>query len=200
MARRHGWEVDPAAIFTTHGIVAGLAIVLEAFSEPGDGVILFTPVYHAFHRIIAANRREIVESPLVLREDGRYAMDLAALAAALTGREKHRRPLLAAQPGRPGLEPRRARARSPTSAATTTSSWSPTRSTTTSCCPATATSRCRSRRPDILDRLVMLTATTKTFNIAGALTGNVIIPDAALRQRFAAAHLASGTSPTASAR
>ena len=49
--------------------------------------------------------------------------------------------------------------------------------------------------PEILDRLVMLTATTKTFNIAGTLTGNVIIPDAALRQRFAAAHLASGTSP-----
>ena len=47
--------------------------------------------------------------------------------------------------------------------------------------------------PEVLDRLVMLTASTKTFNIAGALTGNVIIPDAALRKRFAAAHLASGT-------
>ena len=49
--------------------------------------------------------------------------------------------------------------------------------------------------PEALDRLVMLTATTKTFNIAGALTGNVIIPDEGLRRRFAAAHLASGTSP-----
>ena len=41
----------------------------------------------------------------------------------------------------------------------------------------------------------MLTAATKTFNIAGTLTGNVIIPDPALRKRFAAAHLAAGTSP-----
>jgi cystathionine beta-lyase len=49
--------------------------------------------------------------------------------------------------------------------------------------------------PHILDRLVMLTATTKTFNIAGALTGNVTIPDATLRERFAAAHLAAGSSP-----
>ena len=39
--------------------------------------------------------------------------------------------------------------------------------------------------PDILDRLVMMTATTKTFNIAGAHIGNVIIPDPALRARFA---------------
>ena len=106
MSRRHGWDVDPAAIFTTHGIVAGLAICLQAFTEPGDGVILFTPVYHAFHRIIAANGREIVQSPLVRRDDGRYAMDLDALAASLTGRERMRRPLLAAQPRRPGLEPR----------------------------------------------------------------------------------------------
>ena len=35
--------------------------------------------------------------------------------------------------------------------------------------------------PEILDRLVMMTATTKTFNIAGCHVGNVIIPDAALR-------------------
>src|SRR5690606_19620284 len=41
MERRHGWEVDPAAIFTTHGIVAGFSLCLQAFSEPGDGVILF---------------------------------------------------------------------------------------------------------------------------------------------------------------
>ena len=37
MSRRHGWEVDPAAIATTHGVVAGLALCLQAFSEPGDG-------------------------------------------------------------------------------------------------------------------------------------------------------------------
>jgi cystathionine beta-lyase len=47
--------------------------------------------------------------------------------------------------------------------------------------------------PEVLDRLIMLTATTKTFNTAGALTGNVIIPDAGLRERFCAAHLAAGT-------
>ena len=47
--------------------------------------------------------------------------------------------------------------------------------------------------PEIADRLVMLTAATKTFNLAGALTGNVIIPDPTLRSRFAAAHLAAGT-------
>ena len=36
--------------------------------------------------------------------------------------------------------------------------------------------------PDIQDRLVMMTAPTKTFNIAGCHTGNVIIADEALRK------------------
>ncbi len=57
MARRHGWEVDPAWIGTSNGLVAGTAMCLQAFTAPGDGVILFTPVYHAFARIIRANGR-----------------------------------------------------------------------------------------------------------------------------------------------
>ena len=48
--------------------------------------------------------------------------------------------------------------------------------------------------PDIMDRLVMMTATTKTFNIAGGHTGNVIIPDPALRARFAGRMAALGIS------
>jgi cystathionine beta-lyase len=49
--------------------------------------------------------------------------------------------------------------------------------------------------PGILDRLVMLTAATKTFNIAGAHIGNVIVPDLGLRETFAARMNALGISP-----
>ena len=47
----------------------------------------------------------------------------------------------------------------------------------------------------ILDRLVMMTATTKTFNIAGSHSGNVIIPDPDLRAKFAGRMAALGLSP-----
>lgn len=193
MARRHGWEVEAPWIATTHGLVAGFSLCLQAFSQPGDGVILFTPVYHAFHRIIRASGRDLVQSPLVER-DGRYEMDLAALAATLTGREKV---LVLCSPHNPGG-----------------TVW--TREEL-----ADVAEFCRAHdlvlisdeihhdlvfpgsrhvpmplaAPNSLDRLVMLTAPTKTFNIAGALTGNVIIPDEGLRKRFAAVQLASGSSP-----
>nr|MCU0856644.1 aminotransferase class I/II-fold pyridoxal phosphate-dependent enzyme [Paracoccaceae bacterium] len=49
--------------------------------------------------------------------------------------------------------------------------------------------------PDIADRLVMMTATTKTFNIAGSHIGNVIVPDPALRAAFAGRMAALGISP-----
>ena len=193
MARRHGWEVDPAAIATTHGVVAGLALCLQAFTAPGDGVILFSPVYHAFYRAIRANGREVVESPLV-QHDGRYRMDLDALAASLTGREKV---MLLCSPHNPGGRV-----------------WSRAelRALADFCVahdllliadeihhdlvlPGHKHTAIPLAAPEVLDRLVMLTAPTKTFNIAGALTGNVIIPDDALRARFAATHLAAGTSP-----
>jgi cystathionine beta-lyase len=47
----------------------------------------------------------------------------------------------------------------------------------------------------VADRLVMMTATTKTFNIAGSHSGNVIIPDPELRETFAARIAAMGLSP-----
>ena len=67
-------------------------------------MILFTPVYHAFARIIRAAGREVVRVAARPRDDGRYAMDFAACAAPLTGRERMVDPLLAAQPRRPGLD------------------------------------------------------------------------------------------------
>jgi cystathionine beta-lyase len=51
--------------------------------------------------------------------------------------------------------------------------------------------------PDIQDRLIMLTAASKTFNIAGAHTGQVTIADAGLRRRLTARLAALGLAPNA---
>ena len=64
MQARHGWTVDPKWIFTTHGLVHGTSMCIDAFTRPGDGVVLTTPVYHAFARVIKASGRQVVECPL----------------------------------------------------------------------------------------------------------------------------------------
>lgn len=193
MARRHGWEVDAEWIATVHGLVAGTALCLQAYSEPGDGVILFTPVYHAFHKIIRANRREIVESPLVER-DGRYEMDLPGLAARLTGRE---RIVLFCSPHNPG-----GRVWSAGEIAELAAFCAAHDLVLVSdevhhdlLMPGARHTVAARAAPGHLDRIVVMAATSKTFNLAGGMTGNVIIPDAGLRARFSAAHLAAGASP-----
>ncbi|CAN5713108.1 pyridoxal phosphate-dependent aminotransferase [soil metagenome] len=193
MAERHGWAVEPGWILTTHGLVAATALCVQVFSQPGDGVILFTPVYHAFHRVIGANARRIVEAPLV-EDAGRYRMDLEALALRLTGRE---RMVILCSPHNPGgrvWEAGELRALAGFCGAHDLLLVSDEIHHDLVLGPARHVAMPLAA-PDIAHRLVMLTATTKTFNIAGAHVGNVIIADPRLRARFQAGLLAAGSSP-----
>ncbi len=86
MKTRHGWDVATDHIFTTHGLVNGTALCIDAFTQPGDGIVLTTPVYHAFARVIKAAGREVVECPLNV-VNGRQEMDFDAWDRQMTGRE-----------------------------------------------------------------------------------------------------------------
>ncbi len=80
--RRHGWSVDPDWVVTVQGLGQGIALCFDTWTEPGDGIAYFTPVYHEFHdKTVRAERRPV---PLPLRlEEGRYELDLEAAAEAL---------------------------------------------------------------------------------------------------------------------
>lgn len=191
MKERHNWDVDAGDIFTTHGLVHGTSMCLESFTKPGDGVVLFTPVYHAFAKVITGSDRKVVECELVNAE-GRYEFDFDAYDAQMTGNETM---VILCSPHNPSgrvwtkaeLEGVADFAKRHdlilvsdeihhdlTFGATHT--------------PMTAID-------GIADRLVMMTATTKTFNIAGSHSGNVIIADPDLRKRFAKRMLGLGISP-----
>ena len=51
MKNRHNWDIPREGVFTTHGLVHGTAMCIDAFTNPNDGVILFTPVYHSFAKV-----------------------------------------------------------------------------------------------------------------------------------------------------
>ena len=192
MSNRHGWDIKPEWIFTTHGLVNGTAMCVDTFTNPGDGVILFTPVYHAFARVISANIRQVVECELV-NTNGRYELDFDAYDAQMTGSEKM---VILCSPHNPSGRV-----------------WSREE--------LQGIANFAKRHDLILvsdeihhdlvfeghshtpmplvdetikDRLIMMTATTKTFNIAGSHSGNVIIEDPNLREKFAARMGALGIS------
>lgn len=82
MERRHQWQVEKDWIYFAPGIVPGLAFLVQAFTAPGDKVLLQTPVYHPFYYVVQNQNREIVRNPLHLVED-HFEMDYEDLETKL---------------------------------------------------------------------------------------------------------------------
>ena len=193
MKNRHNWEIDTSWIFTTHGLVNGTGLCIDAFTKPGDGIILFTPVYYQFSNLVEAARRKVVECPLKLI-DSHYHFDFAAYERNLSGDEKM---VILCSPHNPGgrvwkkneLQEVAKFAKKHDLVLVSDEIHHdlvyPNKSHTVM--PIAD--------PSVCDRLVMMTATTKTFNIAGAHSGNVIIPNPNLRQKFSQRIKALGISP-----
>lgn len=194
MDARHGWAIGPEDILTVHGLINGTALAVETFTRPGDSVIIMTPVYHHFARVIRDADREVVGLPLALR-DGRYELDWVAWEPMLTGRE---RMFILCSPHNPSGRV-----------------WTQDelRQIADFCVrrdlilvsdeihhdlvlpgkgPHTVAAVAA---PDIADRLIVMTAATKTFNIAGAHLGNVIITNPDLRARYQKRMQALGIAP-----
>ena len=192
MDTRHGWQLDPAHIFTTHGLVHGTAMCVDAFTAPGEAVLLMTPVYHAFARVIEAADRRVVELELT-NDDGRYTMDTAAWDSLVPN---DARMLILCSPHNPGgrvwtrkeLEEVADFARRHDLVLVSDEIHHDLVFPGQTHTPMALID-------GIADRLVMMTATTKTFNIAGSHTGNVIIADPDLRARFARRMAGLGISP-----
>ncbi len=77
-SRRYGWNVDRNWIIQTPGVVTALSAAVRTVTEPGDAVLIQSPVYHQFFNVINRNGRVLVENELRY-ENGAYTMDLADL-------------------------------------------------------------------------------------------------------------------------
>ena len=62
-------------IIPTTGVILGIRLLLEVLTKEGDGVILQTPVYHTFHKVINTMKRNIIENKLIKKDDT-YFMDI----------------------------------------------------------------------------------------------------------------------------
>ncbi|MBM6996737.1 pyridoxal phosphate-dependent aminotransferase [Paenibacillus sp. DXFW5] len=98
MERRHGWKVDASWLTDTPGVVPALGVAVQVLTEPGDQVILQSPVYNPFYDVIRNNGREIAENPLIL-ENGHYRMDYVQLESLMQSGAKL---MLLCSPHNPG--------------------------------------------------------------------------------------------------
>ena len=194
METRHDWRIGGDEILTTFGVINALALALRAFTDEGDGVVLFTPVYHAFGRIIRQTGRRVVEVPLRV-VDGVHRLDMDAARAALTGSE---RMVIHCSPHNPGGRV-----------------WSVEETAAVAAFAEEADLILISdeihqdlvmpghrhvptgRAADAGGRLVTLSSTSKAFNTAGLHSSFAIIGDEGLRRRMEAEIRSAGIGTTA---
>jgi cystathionine beta-lyase len=186
VAKRYGWRISPEAVVSLPGVIAGFNQALRGFVRPGQGVLVQTPVYPPILRAPGNHGLRRDEHALTRGADGRYAIDLDTFAAAF---RPDTRAFLLCNPhnpvgrlyGRTELE-----------------------GMAEVClrrdvliiadeihCDLLHDGRqhvpIASLSPDVERRTITLMAPSKTFNLPGLKCAVAIIPDAALRERFAAA-------------
>lgn len=78
MKHRHNFEVKSEWIINTPGVVDALAVLVDAVTKPGEGVIILTPVYYPFDMSVIAKGRRIIYSTLI-NNNGHYEIDYSDL-------------------------------------------------------------------------------------------------------------------------
>jgi len=191
MQRRHGWAVAPEWIVPTAGVVPALATAIRAFTEPGDGVVIQPPVYYPFYGVIERNGRRVARNPLRLL-DGHYRIDFEGLRSLAA--EPSNKLLLLCSPHNPVGRV-----------------WTRDELLELAAIvlqhdlilvsdeihfdlvlPGHRHTVVSTLGADIARRSVVCTAPSKSFNLAGMSTSNIMIEDAGLRARFAAELEAQG--------
>lgn len=181
--RRYGWKTDRSWMAQTPGVVTALSATVRIVTEPGDCVLLQSPVYHHFFNAIQRNGRKVVENPLKY-ENGQYSMDFADMEKKI--RENNIKLVMLCSPHNPVCRV-----------------WSPAElqemgrickqygvtvlSDEIYCdffSPGYHHTPFALACPDLTDNLVVCTSPSKSFNVAGLQISNIIIPGEELRNKF----------------
>ena len=185
MDKRHRWKnVEKDWILWTPGVVAGFSIAIQAYSKPGDKVVIQPPVYYPFMNQILGTGRQIVENPLKIIE-GYYVMDFEDLAEKIDDRTKM---IILCSPHNPisrvwkreELEKLAEICREKDIIIVSDEIHNDLILGDIKHTPTAIISE------DALQRTITLVAPSKTFNLAGLTNANAIIPNKKLRDDFQA--------------
>lgn len=183
MGKRHGWSgIQRDWIIYTPGVVAGFSFAIQAYSQPGDKVVIQPPVYYPFKNQILNNGRQIVENPLKV-VDGGYVMDYEDLAEKIDNQTKM---IILCSPHNPvsrvwkrdELKQLVEVCEEKDIIIVSDEIHNDLILGTTKHTPTATISE------DAMQRTVTLVAPSKTFNLAGLTTANAIIPNKKLYNSF----------------
>lgn len=189
--RRFGWTPEESWLVKTPGVVYAVATAVKALTEPGDAVIVTTPVYYPFFSCVQNNGRTLITSELKYA-DGTYRIDFDDFEKKIV--ENDVKMFILCSPHNPICRV-----------------WTveELRKVGEICCkhgvfvvadeihcdftmPGHPHTVFPKAVPEMLDRCMVCTAPSKTFNLAGLQASNIWIPNEDARNRFRAQLSANG--------
>ncbi len=183
MRQRHDWPIEPEWIVGTPGVVNAFFQAIKAFTEPGDGVIIQTPVYYPFYAAAEGNQRILIKNPLVYTGDA-YEIDFDDLGKK--ARDPRVKLLLFCSPHNPVGRV-----------------WTPEELTRVGeiclankvmiisdeihfdlIMPGHLHTVFANISDELAQNMMVCTSPSKTFNLAGLQASNIIIPNAEIRKKM----------------
>lgn len=183
--RRHGWQIDPQHVETVPNTMGAIALAVQTWTRPGDGVLVTPPVYFPFYSVVQKLGRRLVRAPLAAQR-GRYELDFDLIDDCA----KDAKLMLLCSPHNPGgrvwqadeLErliqiAARRKLRIVSDEIHAELVFPDTTFTSLCCLPGTS-------------EHVVIQAPSKTFNVPGLPVAFAVIQDAKVRSEFASARAA----------
>ncbi|MDO4679768.1 MAG: MalY/PatB family protein [Aerococcus sp.] len=173
---QHDWQIDTDWIVPFGSVVDALYTGVNAFTEPGEGVIIFRPVYAPFTKVIEDSHREVVNVSLI-EETGHYTIDYEAFREAAS--DPNNKLLIFCSPHNPvGRVWQKEELQQLADICVendlhvvSDEIWNDFTSEETTHCTLAAIN------PSLAKHLVVCTSVSKTFNLAGLQCASIIVPD-----------------------
>ncbi|MDR3602815.1 MAG: PatB family C-S lyase [Desulfosporosinus sp.] len=190
MQERYGWEIQRDWIAFSPGVVPALNELVRSLTEPKDKILIQSPVYPPFFLAIQNHGREVVNSELTLK-NGRYTMDFADLEEKFASGVKM---MILCNPHNPvgrvwereELERLGQLCLAHNVLVVSDEIHGDLIYEGYHHIPFATLS------PELAAQSIICTAPSKTFNLAGLQTSNLIIPNAKIRQAFQASFNLTG--------
>ena len=84
LKKRFGYEISPSSLIHSPGVVPSMSILVKMLTKTTDKILIQTPVYPPFASAVKDNGKELVENPLIKDEKGYYTIDFEDLEKKLS--------------------------------------------------------------------------------------------------------------------
>lgn len=183
MKRRHNWQIEPEWIVTSPGVVTAFQAAIKSMISPGEGVVILTPVYYPFYSAIKRFAGETVSVEL-LNQNGKYLIDFEALEDAF--KNENNKLFLFCSPHNPvGRVWTKEELEKLSKLCLKYDMMVISDEIHNDLILSESKHTVFATRSDELaQRMIVCTSPSKTFNLAGMQTSNIIIPNETLRNKF----------------